>query len=198
MLRVHGLLPRTLLATNMDGPTHYWPYYCEENVWHAAADPLAAGRVAYALFVSNEQCRVAMWEQRAAPRGEAILWDYHVALLEREDDDWTVFDPDCRVAERLPADEWIERSFGPLPAAAREFAPCFRLVAADTYRRELCSDRGHMRRGEEWRAPPPPWPAIGAGSNLMRFVDMETSFRGRVLDLEALRDFLSGEADCQP
>jgi hypothetical protein len=177
----------------------YWPYYCEENVWHAAASDVEAGRRAFAVFVSNPSGQVAMWQQRAAPEGEPLLWDYHVVLLARHDAGWTVWDPDCRAGDHLPARDWLARSFGEPPRAIARFAPCFRVVAAARYRETLRSDRSHMLRGKGYRRPPPPWPAIGQdgepGTNLMRFVDMRGDGPGEVLDLATLRDRVIGAAD---
>jgi hypothetical protein len=53
-----------------------------------------------------------------------------------------------------------------------------------------------MRVGSTWLSPPPPWPAIGEGTNLMRFIDMQADFLGEVLELEDLRDRISAVADC--
>ena len=168
----------------------YWPYYCEENVWHACEEALHAKRDAWAVFVSNAAGRVAMWSQRAAPAGEPILWDYHVVLLERRDGRpaWWVRDPDCRAGRELPASDWLAHSFPAAVDVPTELAPHFRLVPAAEYRAQLCSDRSHMRQGDGWQAPPPPWPTIGEGSNLMRFVDVEQPFVGELLDLAGLRE----------
>jgi hypothetical protein len=171
----------------VDAP--YWPRYCEENVWHACdgadGDGLAGALV---MVISNDARAVAFWEQRAAPPGEVVFWDYHVVLLTRDESRWRVIDPDCRAGRELAAARWLDASFAPLAAEHADHRPVFRLVPTDVYRRELRSDRSHMRSGDEWQSPPPPWPTIGdGGSNLMRFVDMDDEFLGEVLDLEALR-----------
>jgi hypothetical protein len=168
-------------------PEHAWPFYCEENVWHACARPVAEGREAYALFVSNAAGQVAMWSQRAAPEGRPIVWDYHAVLLERTAEGWTVRDDQCRRGVHLPLRDWLDASFRSLPPAAERFAPRFRLVPADRFRETLSTDRSHMREGDDWRHPPPPWPPIGRGTNLMRFVDMEAELPGAVVDLAGLR-----------
>jgi hypothetical protein len=172
----------------------YWPYYCEENIWHACAAPVSKGEDASAVFVSNPTRSVAMWQQQAAPPGRPIVWDYHVVLLLGTQGRSEIVDPDCRRGPRLPAKDWIDASFPPLPARQSSLAPLFRLVPAAVYRRELCSDRSHMRTADDWSQPPPPWPAIGEGMNLMRFVDMETDFLGEVLDLESFRKRLNPRA----
>ena len=66
------------------------------------------------------------------------------------------------------------------------FAPMFRVIEAQRFLETFASDRSHMRSEEGWQRPPPEWPCIGTGMNLMRFVDMEAEFEGRVVELPAL------------
>jgi len=165
-----------------------WPRYCEENVWRlCGALPEGASR-AYATIISNASQSVAMWSQRAEPRpGLPIIWDYHAVLFARFADGWRVIDSECTLAPPLPAAHWLDACFRPLAREYAAFAPRFRLVKAETYRRELRTDRSHMLDRLGWRSPPPPWPCIGHGTNLAQFVDMQSPFLGEVLDLETLR-----------
>ncbi len=169
----------------------YWPFYCEENVWHACAAPMARGCDAWAIFVSNPARAVAMRAQRQAPRGRLVLWDYHAVLLVREDEGLVVHDPESRLGGHAPALDWLDTSFPKLP---ERYAPRFRVVTAQQYRCELRSDRSHMHRGQRFRKPPPPWPCIGEGTNLMRFVDTERSFLGRTFDAAGMREWLRRDA----
>ena len=180
----------------MDDEPRYWPQYCEENVWHACGALDSDVLEAYAVFVSNPAHIVAVWEQRAAPKGQPALWDYHVVLLMRRASGWSVADSDSRLGTETAADVWLRQSFPPLPASASQYRPGFRLVGAAAYREALRSDRSHMRVGSTWLSPPPPWPAIGEGTNLMRFIDMQADFLGEVLELEGLRARISAAADC--
>ena len=132
-----------------------------------------------------------MWEQRAAAPGFPIVWDYHVVLLLQEQAGFTILDRDCRLGPALSAGEWLEASFHQLSVGDGQLAPCFRLVPAEIYRRELRSDRSHMRCDGAWIQAPPPWPTIGSGMNLMRFVDMQADFHGELVDLETLRQRVS-------
>ena len=166
----------------------YAPFYCEENVFHLAGEPLLAGRPRRVVFVSNAARRVAMWEQRAAGGpGQAMLWDYHVVLLAAYP--WEVWDLDTLLGFPVPAGEYLDASFR---AGLREaYMPRFRVVDADLFVATFASDRSHMRRRDgRWKKPPPPWPPIGAPgaeANLMRFVDVTAPFLGEVMDLEGLR-----------
>ena len=173
----------------MDASRHYWPCYCEENVWHACGElPPDVGE-ALVAFISNPSRLVAMWCQRSATSaGESVIWDYHVILLMRREAVWQVLDPDCALPVPAPAERYLDFSFPPLPEQWAQQRPRFRLVPAADYRRELCSYRSHMRAPDgSWLSPPPPGPCIGQGTNLMRFIDTEADFLGEVCDLEGLR-----------
>lgn len=176
----------------------YWPCYCEENVWHLAADPDLAGRDdVHVAFISNRERQVTLWGHREAlwPRGP-IVWDYHVILLARDHGaQWEVWDLDTSLGCPVPSAVYLDVTF-PSPAVLDPaLAPRFRLLPAAEYRRELRTDRRHMRRADgTYSSPPPPWPPIGEGSNLMQFIDMvddmEDGFLGEVLDLTGLRLWL--------
>ena len=141
------------------------------------------------VFISNPQRTVAVWQQRAAQAiTEPVVWDYHVIALAKAGGHWWVHDPDSTLGVPVAASTYLDAAFLPLAPAQSAYAPLFRWLPADLYRQEFCSDRRHMRDATgEWLAPPPPGPCIGQGSNLMRFVDLETEFWGEVLDLDALR-----------
>ncbi|MCA9685236.1 MAG: hypothetical protein KC457_23845 [Myxococcales bacterium] len=176
----------------------YWPYYCEENVWHLCADPSIATAERRVLFISNLRRRVAMWGQRASKDpSQPIAWDYHVVLLVRRQPaaGWEVWDLDGREPGLVPADRWLALSFVHIGLLPPIYTPHFRLIDADDYLRHLRSDRRHML-GEDGRfkQPVPPWPPIqgtpvaGEDNNLERFVAVEEpGFLGECLDLPGLR-----------
>jgi hypothetical protein len=171
----------------------YCPFWCEENIWHLCEHEAVLGRERWVVIVSNAARGVAMWAQRAATRpGWPTGWDYHVVLLVRADAEWEIWDLDSALGAPVPATTWLEQSFRPLPAAARALAPMFRVVAADEYRQQFCSDRSHMldERGR-FQQPAPTWPMIGEGpSNLARFVDMDDRICGEIMDLAQFREWL--------
>ena len=178
----------------MEPEPRYWPRYCEENVWHACDPSALAGTEACAVFASNADRTVALWEQRSAPQGRPVVWDYHVFLSVRRTSGWIVIDPDCRLSGEIPAALYIDCSFPELPEGLGSLRPRFRVVPAAAYHEALCTDRSHMRAHGEWLSAPPPWPAIGSGTNLMRFVDMEDAFLGEILGTEELRSLLAPSA----
>ena len=153
----------------------YQPFYCEENVWHLADS--MRGQTAQVVFISNRDRACAMWKQRA---GDPIVWDYHVVLC----CEGMIYDRDSRLPFPVSVEEWIAGTFPvPLPPM---FAPKFRVIDADRFLEVFASDRSHMRTKEGWQRPPPPWPPIGEGMNLMRFVDMNEEFEGTLVGLEGL------------
>lgn len=175
----------------MTDAAHYWPFYCEENVWLACAQAPAGAAV---VLVSNARRAVALCFQRAAGDGIGpVVWDYHVILVVPEPASagggWTVLDADSTLGARVPASLYLERTFAAIEALPDQLRPRFRVLDASEYRTLLSSDRAHMRRADgSWSAEPPPWPAIEHGpANLMRLIDLDDAFAGELLDLDAVR-----------
>ena len=169
----------------------YQPFYCEENVWHLCGHPEVGGPQREVVFITNPAKTVALWEQRASELEEGLVaWDYHVVLATGGERGWQVWDLDSRLPWGTSASRYLERTFRPVRA---ELRPAFRAVQAAVYQRTFASDRSHMRsQSGVWARPSPPWPRIGQGHNLERFVDLDDPFVGRVLTLEQLRQRLAG------
>jgi hypothetical protein len=164
----------------------YWPFFCEENIWHLSADretiagPIEERRV---VFVSNARRQVAMRRHRAGGEGP-VVWDYHVVLLAAG----RLWDLDTTLGLGISPELWLAESFisGPLE-------PRFRVIDAPAFVASFASDRSHMM-GADGRPlkPLPPWPPIGKGMNLMRFVDVTEPFLGEITDIGGLRSLTSG------
>lgn len=171
----------------------YQPYYCEENVWQLCRHSQFAQRPGWALFISNESGRCAMWQQRAATGQSYVLWDYHVvmvvqaALFGAE-----VWDLDCNLGMPVPLSDYLDASFPELSPEHACYRPRFRLVATALLQRHFSSDRRHMRNSDgSFIQPPPCWPMPrgdeGVPHNLHRFTDVTKPFIGELLDLPELR-----------
>lgn len=173
----------------------YQPFYCEENVWWLARRPELASRDRWAVFISNPDRTCALWQQRlSASREEAVVWDYHVVLLTSGPGGPEVWDLDSRLPKPTSATNWLEATF-PVPVP-EPLAPRFRVVSAAELGAGFASDRRHMRDPKgEFRAPPPPWPAIvsptGALHTLDAFVDVLGDGPGSVLDAAAFRRWVT-------
>ena len=167
--------------------TLYWPFYCEENLWHLCEDPVVAEdgspipvEERRVIVITGARGRVAMRRQRAGG-DRPMLWDYHVVLGARG----KIWDLDTTLGLPVDLEDWTRESFLPhFP----DFRPRFRVVDAPTYRERFASDRSHMRGPDgAWLQPPPPWPPIGVGMTLPRFIDMDTEFVGEICELGSLR-----------
>jgi hypothetical protein len=170
------------------------PFYCEENVWRLVARPEVAEFKIWAVLASSRARRIVVLRQRLGrPLDGLIHWDYHVfALIEARAGELLALDPDTDLPFPCPAARYVEESF-PVGVQSR-LVPRFRILSGADYLRGLVSDRSHMRRPDgTWIAPPPPWPAPGAGkaSNLMDWTDMERRQPGRLLDLKGLAAFIA-------
>jgi hypothetical protein len=180
----------TLLPVSSLGPSRYQPFYCEENVYHLCVDPCVRGEPRAVVWLTNRAQELGMaWQKAASSEDEIVVWDYHVMLLSRQKQRWRVWDPDSRLRFGLGLTRYLEATFpSQLPA---RLAPCFRLVPAPEYRIEFASDRRHMRHPSGgWRHPPPPWPKIGQGHTLPRFLALGGERPGVVTDLGGLKSAL--------
>jgi len=162
-------------------PVRYCAYFCEENVWHLCSDRSAtdvAVEERKVVFISNGRGQVVLHHQRAGAGGP-VVWDYHVVLLAGG----KIWDLDTTLGFGVEVERWVRESFFPIDP---DRAPRFRVVDAPTFLKTFASDRSHMK-GPDGRPlkPPPPWPPIGQGMTLMRFVDVETPFVGECVDLDA-------------
>ena len=182
-------LPKIDPESATRGPAFlYWPFYCEENIWHLCDHSAVRDQDPQVLLVSNESRSVALWNQRLSPGpGLPVLWDYHVVLSCRSPGGWEIWDLDSDLPCPCPADLYLRRTFPALAVPNPDIEPLFRRVPAARYRDSLATDRRHMRDASgEYSQPPPPWDPIGVGSNLLRFLDMRNELHGEVLDLRSL------------
>jgi hypothetical protein len=185
----------------------YWPFYCEENIWHLCADPQFERADPRVLFISNAARRFAMWGQRSAVEPSLpIVWDYHVVLLARGVGDlaggFAIWDFDGLDPSPRSASAWLRSSFESIGLLPPIYEPRFRMLAAADYQQHFRSDRRHMRSADGIVREPPPWPAILAGasegSNLDALIDMtsspsEADWLGEVFDLSELRRWFENQ-----
>lgn len=160
----------------------YCPFYCEENLWHLAADPRVGEGRRRILLISNAERTVALWQQRAGAEAQErlVVWDYHVVLACARQ----IWDLDTTLGAPVPAGAYLSETFRGAP---ERFAPRFRVMDADVYRDAFASDRRHMRAADGgFHKPPPPWPPIGEGHTLETLLDFQRREPGVVVDLAGL------------
>lgn len=175
----------------------YQAFFCEENVWRLLSRPELHDSATWAVMVSNEARDVVVMRQRAGrPVDGLVHWDYHVFAV--------VTDPvQGRLALDLDSDLPFPCTLGrylsdTFPSdVQRRVAPRFRVMKGKDYVSGLVSDRSHMRRPDgSWIAPPPSWPAPGAGSGrpslLMAWIDMSARSPGSVYDGARMAAFATG------
>lgn len=182
----------------MDTP-RYQSHYCEENIWHLCES--FPEHEAYVLIIAGEGEGVLFWNQHACEEPKhPIAWDYHVILIVNAGI-WLVYDFDSTLPCPIELEDYLAGTFVDLPDEYAEFAPRFRLLPAAEYRSTLNTDRSHMRTEDGgWHAPPPEWPPIGEGSNLIQLTDMTLADPGEILTLDQLRSRFNQTKDspCPP
>ncbi len=177
----------------------YQAFYCEENVWRLLARPALHDCATWCVIVSNKARDVVVMRQSAGrPVDGLIHWDYHVfAVVADPVQGRLAFDLDSELPFPSPLGRYLVDTF---PAdVQRRIAPRFRVIKGEEYRTGLISDRSHMRRPDgSWIAPPPPWPAPGAGSgapgSLMDWIDIGHRFPGALYDLARMSAFAASDA----
>jgi hypothetical protein len=171
----------------------YWPYYCEENVWRLIEELPAAVTDVAAVYISNAERRVAVWQQKhASTKDGPMVWDYHVMMIVLIDDAWQAVDLDSRLPLQIPILDYLDASFPEAKYLGPGYAPTFRVIDGAWYRNCFRSDRRHMLRADgSWLASPPPHPPTShTESNVMALVDMTSDIEGDIFDLAGLRAWL--------
>jgi protein N-terminal glutamine amidohydrolase len=130
-----------------------------------------------------------MLNQRVAPSGRLIAWDYHAVAVDAQRRVW---DLDTSLPLPWAGVRWLDETFALAERLPAIYAPRFRVVPAERFLAEFSSDRRHMRdRGGRYLKPPPPWPPIGQGHSLPQYLSPEVHGPGRLLGLTEMRHWLA-------
>ncbi len=174
------------------------PYYCEENVWHLCQHTSVVGEERHVLWMTNSRQRCTFRFQRAAAQpGAAVVWDYHTVLISRTET-WMVWDLDHVLGFPVSLRDYLDASFGRVPARTERFACRFRVIPADAYVERFSSNRSHMLRPDgSWMAPPPEWPVIDhANPAIFReLLDTSSSVLAPLITRQELERRFFGEED---
>lgn len=175
----------------------YQAYYCEENILRALRRREFVEAATWAVIVSNANRDVIMMRQRSGrPVDGLVHWDYHVfAVYADPVMGRMALDPDSDLPFPCPLQRYLRDSFP--DDVQRHVAPRFRVLRGSDYARDLVSDRSHMRRPDgSWVAPPPSWPAPGAGTGLpsvlLEWTDIGRRSPGSVYDIDRMASFAAG------
>nr|XP_023683285.1 protein N-terminal glutamine amidohydrolase isoform X2 [Paramormyrops kingsleyae] len=104
-MQVSGSSPEYERITPCRKDCVYTSCYCEENVWklceYAKIQKQFPMDEIYAVFISNEQKMVPLWEQKSSHGNKPVIWDYHVILLHDGN-------KDQRKLRAIPAEEFLQ------------------------------------------------------------------------------------------
>ncbi len=172
-------------------PEHcpYTAYFCEENVWwlaHQLAESGVAPADMDVVFLTNPPMSVLLLQQRAAPPGRPMVWDYHVILRLRDAKGSWIFDRDSCLPCPLPCAEYLDATFPPQARLRPGLRAWTRLIPAADYLARFRSDRSHMAGriaasgfpSYPPLAPPPGSPAV----ELAEYWDFRSDLPGTCLN----------------
>lgn len=174
----------------------YTALFCEENIWWLAHDLVARGLPVanlQVLLFSNPAQSILMLNQRAAPSGRPIAWDYHVVLKGLADNGRWVFDFDTRLPFPVGFADYLRQSFPEQSLLPDAYRATVRVIPAAAFLSRFSSDRRHMQ-GRVPASAFPDYPIIEAADGaspitLAAYRDMQKDVGdgSRILPLEALR-----------
>ena len=126
----------------------YTAFFCEENIWLLARQLIDSGVAADGLQVllfSNTSQSVLLVNQRAAPSGWPVVWDYHVVLRIHDSDGDIVLDPDTRMPFPMPTADYLRDTFPDSRRLPDRLRTLVRSIPAESYLTHFYSDRSHMQ-----------------------------------------------------
>lgn len=145
----------------------YTACFCEENVWWLARDLVDLGVSIQSLsvvFFTNPTRSVLLLNQRAAPAGMPLIWDYHVVLRAFGSMGDQVFDLDSRLPFPARTGDYLGESFPKQSALAKDYRAWARSIPASSFLTRFQSDRSHMH-GILDPSEFPEYPPISASSS---------------------------------
>ena len=186
----------------------YTSCYCEENVWHLCdkidkSKLLAENQKAFVIFISNKNKAVPLWNQSSSKDQEGlVIWDYHVILIIKSDEDSTVFDLDTNLPYPCEFNCYSEGTFKSDENILEQFHRKFRVIHIKDYLSNFASDRRHMKdENGQWLKPPPNYPCIQTSdctNNITDFISMEMGTGvGQVVCMSKFNEMFSRKSDTE-
>lgn len=125
----------------------YSPLFCEENIWRLAQRQRAEGvpvNHMTVVFITNRAQQALLMQQRAAPPGQPLCWDYHVVLRRCDAAADVILDLDTRLPLPTPTASYLAATFPDQQDLLPMLRSSVRLVPAAGYLARFHSDRRHM------------------------------------------------------
>ncbi|XP_063307157.1 protein N-terminal glutamine amidohydrolase [Pelobates fuscus] len=158
----------------------YTSCYCEENVWKLCEyirdhHPHILEEFS-AVFISNLNKTIPIWEQKNGAVDEPVVWDYHVVLLHASRGQTCIYDLDSVLPFPCSCSMYIHKALRTDLEWNPQYQRRLRVIRADEFLRTFASDRSHMKNARgDWTKPPPNYPYIKtaeASMNLDDFISM--------------------------
>ncbi|XP_070702003.1 protein N-terminal glutamine amidohydrolase [Pempheris klunzingeri] len=159
----------------------YSSCYCEENVWKLCefvrTERTAPLEELFVVFISNDNRMVPLWKQRSGRGDEAVIWDYHVVLLQvGRQSNTLVYDLDSELPFPCSLQLYAAQALRSDRHVKAPYHRKLRVVPADSFLLNFASDRSHMKNPDgSWKMPPPLYPPIHTAEcqmNLDDFISM--------------------------
>ena len=184
----------------------YTSCYCEENIWHLCdkikkSNILTENQNPYVIFISNDNKTVPLWSQSSSKTEDGlVIWDYHVILIIKADQDCTVFDLDSNLPYPCDFNSYTKATFKLDDNILEQFHRKFRVIPFEDYLLNFASDRQHMKDDNgQWLQPPPDYPCIQTSkstNNINDFISMKpNACPGEVVSLKKFNDLFSCDND---
>ena len=126
---------------------HYTALFCEENIWKLIESCLNSSHIIPidVLFIINKFNSIALFEQQKSIAGQSVIWDYHVVLSAKVNNNLVILDFDSRCKFPCDIDAYFNNTFANYNNLAFQYKPYIKPIAADYYYQNFTSDRNHMQ-----------------------------------------------------
>lgn len=131
------------------------------------------------ILILKLSIKIPVWKQRAGDPGEdgLVFWDYHVILVNQQNDNCFVYDFDSTLDFPCSFDEYVSLAIRSDDDLHEEHRRMFRIIKAESFLANFSSDRSHMKKTDgSWMMPPPTYPCIKSclsANNLVLYISME-------------------------
>ena len=129
----------------------YTSLFCEENIWLLINSLKSLKKsdenieTLDVLFISNKSKSVVLFEQKSAIDHQPVIWDYHVILTARINNNVYALDFDSHCEFPILINEYFKRTFSPAQNVPKQYLPLIKTFKSDYFLNHFYSDRSHMK-----------------------------------------------------